>query len=376
MLREFTLPPKLAPYQPTQARSLPMEFTLPPELAAHEPAEARGLSRDGVRLLASRRAAGQISHHAFGELPDLLLPGDLLVVNTSGTIPAAVRIDGGLAVHFSSPTPDGAWLVELRQVRGTATVPYGAGSPGQVLGLPGRATLRLAERVTGRLWRARLSTAVLPYLLKHGTPIRYSYVEHDWPLESYQTVFATKPGSAEMPSASRPFTPELVTRLVTRGVTIAPLTLHTGVSSLEGDEDPYPEPYDVPPATARLVNLTRAAGGRVIAIGTTVVRALETAAGPDDATGRTSGQTGAAGRPSGHEGTVTASAGWTSRVITPETGLRVVDGLLTGLHEPRSSHLLMLSAFAGEELLRRCYGAAAERGYLWHEFGDVHLLLP
>ncbi|HLX49279.1 MAG TPA: S-adenosylmethionine:tRNA ribosyltransferase-isomerase [Streptosporangiaceae bacterium] len=351
MLMQFTLPPR-----PAAARSLPMEFTLPPELAAHEPAEARGLSRDGVRLLVSRRAADQISHHAFRELPELLLPGDLLVVNTSGTVPAAVRIGGGLAVHFSSPTPDGSWLVELREVRGTTTLPYGGGSPRQVLELPGGATLRLGERVTGRLWQARLSTAVLPYLLKHGTPIRYSYVEHDWPLESYQTVFATRPGSAEMPSASRPFTAELVTRLVTRGVAIAPLTLHTGVSSLEGDEAPYPEPYDVPPATARLVNLTRSAGGRVIAIGTTVVRALETAAGPD--------------------GIVSQSAGWTSRVITPETGLRVVDGLFTGLHEPRSSHLLMLSAFAGEELLRRCYAAAAERGYLWHEFGDVHLLLP
>ena len=197
---------------------------------------------------------------------------------------------------------------------------------------------------------------MLPYLLRHGSPIRYSYVGRDWPLAYYQTVFGTRPGSAEMPSASRPFTAELVTRLVARGITIAPLTLHTGVSSLEGDEDPYPEPYDVPPATARLVNLTRAAGGRVIAAGTTVVRALETAAGPD--------------------GVVTASAGWTSRVISPESGLRAADGLLTGLHEPRSSHLLMLAAFAGDELLRECYAAAADRGYLWHEFGDVHLLLP
>jgi S-adenosylmethionine:tRNA ribosyltransferase-isomerase len=332
------------------------DFVLAPELAAHEPAEARGLPRDGVRMLVSRRGSGEISHHAFGVLPTLLLPGDLLVVNTSGTVPAAVRIGGGLAVHFSSPMPNGAWLIELRERQGGSTVPYGGGSVGQVLDLPGRAVLTLEQRVTGRLWRARLSAAVLPYLLKHGSPIRYSYVEHDWPLESYQTVFGTQPGSAEMPSASRPFTPDLVTRLVTRGIVIAPVTLHTGVSSLEGDEDPYPEPYDVPPVTARLVNHTRATGGRVIAVGTTVVRALETAAGRD--------------------GMVTASAGWTSRIVTPESGLHAVDGLLTGLHEPRSSHLLMLTAFGGAELLRRCYGAAAERGYLWHEFGDVHLLLP
>ena len=134
--------------------------------------------------------------------------------------------------------------------------------------------------VTGRLWRARLSVAVVPYLLRHGVPIRYSYVSRDWPLADYQTVFARRPGSAEMPSASRPFTPAVVTELAARGVLIAPLTLHTGVSSLEAGEDPYPEPYDVPPATARLVNHVRAHGGRVIAAGTTVVRALETAAPP------------------------------------------------------------------------------------------------
>ncbi len=332
------------------------EFALPAELEAREPAEARGVPRDGVRMLVSRRSAGEISHHAFGDLPGLLLPGDLLVVNTSATVPAAVRIGGRLAVHFSTPRPNGAWLIELRQRRGRATVPYRGGMPGQVLDLPGGAALTLEDRVTGRLWRARLSTAVLPYLFRHGAPIRYSYVEHDWPLESYQTVFGTRPGSAEMPSASRPFTPDLVTRLVARGIMIAPLTLHTGVSSLEGGEDPYPEPYDVPPATARQVNLTRSSGGRVIAVGTTVVRALETAGEPG--------------------GVVTASAGWTSRVVTPESGPRVVDALFTGLHEPRSTHLLMLTAFAGDDLLSRCYAAATERGYLWHEFGDVHLLLP
>ena len=237
-----------------------------------------------MRLLVSRGSSGQISHHGFGDLPGLLLPGDLLVVNTSGTLPAQVRAGGGLAVHFSTQLPDGAWLTELRQVKAKISMPNGAGFPGQVIGLPGGAALALNSRATGRLWRARLSVAVVPYLLRYGIPIRYSYVRRDWPLQAYQTVFARDPGSAEMPSASRPFTTALVTDLVARGVLIAPLTLHTGVSSLEADEDPYPEPYDVPPATARLVNHVRAAGGRVIAAGTTVVRALETAAlaGPTD----------------------------------------------------------------------------------------------
>ena len=337
-----------------------IDFTLPEDLEAHDPPEARGTPRDGVRMLVSRRAEGRISHHRFGDLPGLLLPGDLIVVNTSGTLPAEVRADGQLAVHFSTPLPDGGWLVELRTIAGPATIPNDAGVAGDTIRLPAGARLTLAARVTGRLWRAELSTAVVPYLLRYGVPIRYSYVRREWPLAAYQTVFATRPGSAEMPSASRPFTPEVVTRLIARGVTFAPLTLDTGVSSLEGDEEPYPEPYDVPPATARLVNLTRRGGGRVIAAGTTVVRALETAA-------RT--------RPAA-DGMVAASAGWTDHVVTPGSGVLAVDGLLTGLHEPRSSHLRMLAAFAGPALLDRCYAAAIGGRYLWHEFGDVHLLLP
>jgi S-adenosylmethionine:tRNA ribosyltransferase-isomerase len=356
-----------------------IEFTLPADLEAHDPPEARGTPRDRVRMLVSRATTGQLSHHRFSELPGLLRPGDLIVVNTSGTLPAAVpavrataAASGGpvltglepsgaeLAVHFSGPRPDGGWLVELRAIRGPATVPHPGGTPGEVIELPGGAGLTLDRRVTGRLWQARLSTAVVPYLLRHGVPIRYSYVRQDWPLAAYQTVFATRPGSAEMPSASRPFTPEVVTRLVAEGITFAPQTLDTGVSSLEGDEEPYPEPFDVPPATARLVNLTRRTGGRVIAAGTTVVRALETAARAEP----------------GGDGLVAAAAGWTSHVVTPEVPLLAVDGLLTGLHEPRSSHLRMLAAFAQPELLRRCYQAAVAERYLWHEFGDVHLILP
>jgi S-adenosylmethionine:tRNA ribosyltransferase-isomerase len=341
-----------------------IEFTLPREREARVPPEARGQRRDGVRMLVSRRRADAISHHAFADLASVLLPGDLVVINTSGTLPAAVRANRAHAVHFSTPLPDGEWMIELREVAADATVPCDGGTPGTAIDLPGGARLTLSARVTKRLWRARLSTAVIPYLLRHGKPIRYSYVSGDWPPETYQTVFATRPGSAEMPSAGRPFTAELVTRLVTRGVTIAPLTLDTGVSSLEGDEPPYPEPYDVPPATARLVNLTRSSGGRVIAAGTTVVRALESAAA---ATGAGNGDAG---------GTVRASAGWTELVISPQHAPRVTDGLLTGLHEPRSSHLLMLEAFAGPRLLGDCYAAALAEGYLWHEFGDVHLLLP
>ncbi|MFI9593452.1 S-adenosylmethionine:tRNA ribosyltransferase-isomerase [Nonomuraea sp. NPDC052265] len=330
-----------------------LDFALPADLSAHEPPEARGLARDGVRLMVSRGEA-EPAHHRFGDLPGLLDPGDLIVVNNSATLPAAVRLDR-LAVHFSTAREDGTWLVELRRRTAKASEPYGGGEPGEWLPLPGGATLRLIERETPRLWRARLDRDVPAYLREHGRPIRYSYVPADWPIDAYQTVFATVPGSAEMPSAARPFTPELVTALVSRGVTIAPVTLHTGVASTEKDERPYAEQYEVPAATARLVNLARRNGGRVVAAGTTVVRALETAVGVD--------------------GQVSASSGWTGHVVTPAVGVRAVTGLITGLHEPRSSHLLMLTAIAGEKALARAYQEALRKGYLWHEFGDTHLIL-
>jgi S-adenosylmethionine:tRNA ribosyltransferase-isomerase len=334
------------------------DFALSTTLEAHEPPEARGLARDGVRLLTA--GPGGVEHHAFGDLPDLLNPGDLLVVNTSGTLPAAVRLDR-VAVHFSSSLPDGTWLVELRLRDGDATRPYQGGEAGEWFPFPGCATLTLLGRYGAtRLWRARLAVAkddadVPAYLGRHGVPIRYGYVERDWPIAAYQTVFARHPGSAEMPSAARPFTADLVTRLVSRGVLIAPLLLHTGVASPEKDEPPYPERYDVPAATASLVGHVRTGGGRVIAVGTTVVRALETVV-----------DAGGVVRP-GH--------GWTSHIVTPEVGARAVDGLLTGLHEPRSSHLRMLAAIAPDELLDRCYAEAIEHGYRWHEFGDLNLLL-
>ena len=347
------------------------DFTLPTDLEAHEPPEARGLHRDGVRLLVSRAATAAVTHHQFTDLPALLGPGDLLAVNTSRTMPAAVAAGPNLTIHFSTARPDGSWLVEPRVPAGQSSRPFGDETPPAVIELPGGATLTLAGRVTARLWRARLSVAVIPYLLRHGEPIRYSYAGQRWPLEAYQTMFGRVPGSAEMPSAARPFSPAVVTDLVARGVTFAPITLHCGVSSLEAGEDPYPEQYDVPPSTARLVNLTRRSGGRVIAVGTTVVRALETSA---LASGTVTSGTVSSGTVS--SGTVRARAGWTSHVVTADTGVTVVDGLLTGLHEPRSSHLRMLAAFHPDDLLRAGYEAALAGRYLWHEFGDVHLMLP
>jgi S-adenosylmethionine:tRNA ribosyltransferase-isomerase len=328
-------------------------------LEAHEPPEARGLSRDGVRLLVGRRATGEVSHHAFTDLPRLLRPGDVLVVNTSATLPAAVPVaeggGSGVLVHFSTELSPGVWLVELRERGGKAQ--HRDGTPGSRYRLAGGAGITLREAYSeGRLWVAEVDADMPAFLYRHGRPIRYDYVDRPWPLPYYQTVFATEPGSAEMPSAARPFTDRLVTRLVAAGVLLVPLLLHTGVASPEAHERPYPEKFVVPATTARVVNQARADGGRVIAVGTTAVRALESAAGED--------------------GTVRAAGGWTDLVVTEERGVRVVNGLLTGLHEPRASHLLMLAAIAGPELLERCYGKAVDAGYRWHEFGDSNLLLP
>ncbi|CAM5575991.1 S-adenosylmethionine:tRNA ribosyltransferase-isomerase [Streptomyces tanashiensis] len=363
------------------------ELRVPAELSARVPAEQRGpgRGRDDVRLLVSRGEA--VSHHAFRELPALLRAGDVLVVNTSTTLAAAV--DGRLGaepggepvvVHFSTRGDDGRWAVELRAPDGSGTTrPRGGGPAGAVVRLPGGARLVLVVPLvpgSGRLWWARVDADVPGLLGRYGRAIRYGYTERDQPLSAYRTVFARPSpdgaGSAEMPSAGRPFTARLVAELVDRGVRIAPLSLHTGVASAEAHEPPYPERFEVPAATAALVNAARAEGGRIIAVGTTVVRALESAAaGPSRRT-----EAGAAASAEGVEGPVRARAGWTGLVVTPARGVRVVDGLLTGLHEPEASHLLMLEAVAGRPALRSAYAAAVRERYLWHEFGDVHLLLP
>jgi S-adenosylmethionine:tRNA ribosyltransferase-isomerase len=347
-----------------------LDFVLPAELEASEPPEARGLARDEVRLIVSCAATGSIEHTRFRSIGRYLEPGDLLVVNTSGTMNAALparRTDGTvLELHLSTRLPSGLWTAEFRLPRDDAgTVPFKEARAGERIELPQGAFADVVrpyptttEAAAGsRLWEVSLQSpsSVSSYVAENGFPIRYGYVRQSWPREYYQTVFATEAGSAEMPSAGRPFTAELVTCLVAHGVQIAPLLLHTGVASLEEHEPPYAEYYKVPAETARIVNQTRAAGRRVIAVGTTVVRALETTT--DDA-GRTHG-----------------GEGWTEVVITPKRGVRAVTGLLTGLHEPRATHLAMLAAVADLAHLRVVYAEALRERYLWHEFGDSHLLL-
>ncbi|GAB7004852.1 S-adenosylmethionine:tRNA ribosyltransferase-isomerase [Nocardioides sp. AN3] len=347
-----------------------VHFSSPDETTAPAPAEWRGYARDEVRLLvASRRG---IVHTRFRDLADHLAPGDLLIVNDSATearqLDATLVGRGAIVLHLAQRLPGGAWAVELRTapdahrsvldaaegdvvtaagLRLTLTAPYPAG----------------ASSPTGhgnRLWRATVTGDVTGELQAHGRPIAYGYLDRRYPLEAYQTVFGHRPGSAEMPSAARPFTASLVAELVGHGVQIAPVTLHTGVSSQEAGEAPAPEWFEVTATTARLVRETKRAGGRVVAVGTTATRALESAVLRRGRRGTT----------------VAAGRGWTERVLTPKQPPVVVDGLITGWHDPHASHLLLVEAVAGRELTQRAYDAAIEAGYLWHEFGDAALLLP
>jgi S-adenosylmethionine:tRNA ribosyltransferase-isomerase len=383
-------PTPAAPSGPQGSRSGPpwLGFELDATHEAHEPPEARGLRRDGGRLLVSDGRDAPVDTW-FSELGRFLRAGDVVVVNTTATIPAALdgELPGGtpVVVHLSTLLPGDLWLVEVREPMGDSTRPYGVSDEVTVRLAAGAAVRLLVPfGASRRLWIASLDlgpgfdrwhrhpgggsgaardvllddsppTGVLELLAAHGRPIRYRHVPEAWPISAYQTIFARHPGSAEMPSASRPFSPEVVTELVGRGIVFAPLVLHTGVSSLEGGEDPYPERYRVPSTTAALLNARRRDGGRVIAAGTTVVRALATV--------------------SDEHGDVHAGAGWTDVVVTGDSDLTSVDGLLTGWHEPESTHLLMLEAFADHDVLRRAYRAALDGGYLWHEFGDSHLLL-
>ena len=334
-------------------------FTVPPEQEATRPAETRSIRRDRVRLMTT--GPDGIGHQVFTDLPGLLRAGDLVVVNDSATLPAAVMVDRDLVVHFSTRLPGGLDIVEPRRPTGATSLAYTGIEPG-IVDLPGGGTLELLTpypvgTLYERLWvaRADLPAPRAEYLETWGRPIRYRHTDGPYKIDAYQTVFARVPGSAEMPSAGRPFTERLVAELALSGVALAPLTLHTGVSSQETGEPPYSEWFEIPQRTAALVNHTRSTGGRVIAVGTTVVRALETTV---DSRGIS------------HPG-----RSWTDLVIEPDHDLKAVDGLITGWHEPESTHLGLLEAFAGRSALASSYEAALTCGYLWHEFGDSHLIL-
>ncbi len=368
-------PTQLTPLVPRPVETTsPLDFVLPPSLEAHEPPELEGRRRDDVRLLVASASDSRMHHSTIAEVADWLRPGDMLVVNTSATLPSALtgrRLTDPsspaepVLAHLATPLPGGLWLAELRRPFPSGNEPLRDAEVDDLVVLDSGGTLHLvapwrpAPPGGGtRLWvvEPELDQPVESYLVTHGRPIQYRTTPHPVGIDAYQSIFSRTPGSAEMPSAARPFTASIVADLVTRGVLVAPLLLHTGVSSLEEGEEPPIERYDVPVATAALVDHVHHRGGSVIAVGTTVVRALETTA---DESG------------SSHPG-----KGWTDVVLSPQRRTRVVDGLITGWHEPRSSHLRLLESVAGRDVLERSYAEALAESYQWHEFGDLHLILP
>ena len=340
-----------------------LEFELPPDLEAHEPPELRGLRRDHVRLLVLPRFTGEAIHTQFEMLGDFLRPGDLLVVNNSRTLPALLPAhdEHGEAVEVRLAQRRNEDLWDALVLQGRTHV----GRPGMRLNFGQGLTAQVLERNTELpfLWQVhfdRCCAELLDLIYRIGFPIHYNYVTDGLTLDMYQTVYAAEPGSVEMASAGRPLTWEMLLDLERNGINLAAITLHTGLSSTRDDaidatHPRYEEEYNLPTDTAQAIRACHAAGGRVIAVGTTVVRTLESVATED-----------------GH---VTAGHGWTRLHIDIDHKLRVVDALLTGMHEPRSSHLDLLSAFVDPERLMVAYREAIQKGYLWHEFGDMNLII-
>ncbi|HEV8050239.1 MAG TPA: S-adenosylmethionine:tRNA ribosyltransferase-isomerase [Thermoplasmata archaeon] len=336
-----------------------LAFERPPGLEATAPPELTSGARDAVRLLVSRPDGRTVVR--FDSLPDTLRPGDLLVVNRSATVSASLPARaafGEFRLNLSTDYGRGVWLAEPRFAADRpGPVPLGDGEPFVAGGLP--AAVVAAYPGLPRLTFVRLSGDVRGAMSRVGEPIRYGYVGRRFPIDAYRTIFGDRPGSAEMPSAGRPFTSATLAGLAARGIDLARVTLHAGVSSVEiGSDDVaafplYPEPFEVPEETVEAVERARGRGGRVVAVGTTVVRALESA---------------------GRGGTLRAARGFTRAFVRPERPPEVADVLLTGLHDPRTSHLAMLAAFAGIDRLREDYRAAVAERLLWHEFGDSHLI--
>lgn len=334
-------------------------FERPEILSATRPASERGIKKDAIRLMVSSPDSHQ--HATFRDMAQFLNAGDVLVVNNSATLPASLPAEGNIGkfrLNLSTNYGHGLWLTEPRwSVSQPGPLPLEKGDIITIGNMQGRLVAPFPN--LERLWFIQFEGCVECNINRIGQAIRYGYVENAYPLEHYQTVFARVPGSAEMPSAAYPFTEQIVDSLHRKGVQIADITLHTGVSSLEVEVDDieehplYPEPFVIPENTAKIVNQAREEGRRVIAVGTTVVRALE----------------------SGWDGQeVKASSGFTRLYIHPKVGVHVVDGLITGLHDPVTSHLAMLYTIAGETLIREAYVEAIKESYLWHEFGDSHLI--
>jgi S-adenosylmethionine:tRNA ribosyltransferase-isomerase len=329
------------------------------------------------RLLHLDPSTGRIDDLRLEQLPERLRAGDLLVVNDAATLPASLR--GATASGEAIEIRLAGRRLEAPEAEWTAVL-FGAGDwtmrtedrpapprleAGDVLsfGSDLRAIVRQVSPVSPRLLEVAFepgADAFWPALYRHARPIQYSYLRGALALWHVQTGYGARPWAVEPPSAGRPLTWERLDALRARGIARATITHAAGLSST-GDPAidvwlPFPERFDVPSATVRAVSHARRWGGRVIAVGTTVVRALESAAAL-------------------HRGRLRPHTGVTNLRIGPGFGPRVVDGLLTGMHEPDTSHFALLAAFAPPESLAAAHRHAEAEGYLCHEFGDSMLIV-
>ncbi|MGR3766230.1 S-adenosylmethionine:tRNA ribosyltransferase-isomerase [Rossellomorea sp. NS-SX7] len=333
-------------------------FSIPEQLNASTPIELTGKNRDEVKLMVLNRKTGACIHSHFDQLPAHLKKGDVLVVNNSRTIPASLQGKQGnrqVEVRLSRKVSSNEWDALILGCMYDTRLPisFGDGVKAVMTGKGSENPLiRLAFNVEGAVF--------YDFLYREGQPVRYEYIDTPWPLDKYQTVYGSVPGSVEMASAGRAFSWKLISQLRAEGIEVVCLQLHAGLSYYGDDHWPtptnHPEEYHLPEETVESIRRAKMNGNRVIAVGTTVVRALETVARD-------------------HVGELIAASGVTDLYITKESPLRVVDGLITGLHEPQASHLDLLRAFVPDEHLFRAYRSALAKGYMWHEFGDMNLIL-
>ncbi|WP_117237014.1 tRNA preQ1(34) S-adenosylmethionine ribosyltransferase-isomerase QueA [Thermus sediminis] len=338
------------------------DYYLPPELIAQEGVEPRDLAR---MLVVPREGPFRVEHRRVRDLPEFLRPGDLLVFNESKVIPArllARKPTGGrvevLLVREKAP---GLWEALLGPAR---RAPVGTEllflSPKDLEPVPGlKAEVVGVEEDGVRL--LRFQGDLLAHLEEVGEVPLPPYIKAQIPLERYQTVYAKRPGSVAAPTAGLHFTPELLARLRGMGVELHFLTLHVGPGTfrpVKGDpegHEMHPEPYEIPEATALAVNRARGEGRRVVAVGTTVVRALESAYREGEG--------------------VVPGEGETRLFIRPPYAFRVIDGLFTNFHLPRSTLLMLVAAFLGRERTLEAYRLAVAEGYRFYSLGDAMLIL-
>ncbi|MYL32450.1 S-adenosylmethionine:tRNA ribosyltransferase-isomerase [Pontibacillus yanchengensis] len=338
--------------------TLATSFHIPEFLHAEVPPEHKGMSRDEVRLMVLQEDEDSAYHKRFEEIDQFLEDGDVIVLNNSRTIPPVLKgclgkqnVEIRLSRKISTNQWEALLLGTFRQINVPIQFPEGLEATISGLGSePPLVTLSFSKG----------GSSLLDYIYRYGEPVRYEYIHHPWPLETYQTVYGAIPGSVEMPSAGRAFTWDLLSKLKAKGVQTTYIQLHAGLSYYEQNRWPnpknHPEAFNVPEETARLITQAKQNSNRVIAVGTTVVRALESAVN--------------------EHGEVKAISGITRLYIDQNHRVITVDGLLTGFHEPEASHLHMLTAFLPEKKLMKAYGEALHKGYLWHEFGDMNLILP